>query len=672
MGKFNPIPLYCDPCNYILAGFGHLADAQQKYLTGMDTSLLPNMPSGTPVPNNITVNTYGPWPAIGITYYAPPQISAGQTYQVTAKTVGNTHFFDVKDQWNYGVKNAIVQAGYAQNLRFDGFVHVDVNVAICDRQCDASLVATDCNRGSLDGNSHITINGSKRGNIVTGDGNDVININLVSNGPEWSNEWRLNTGGGDDLVVFAPFNYAGNTDPTYMGNGAGLNTDGTLTSAWVDLGCGNDTFWGYNEKDTVWGREGNDNISTNGGNDVVYGGEGNDTVNGGAGNDTINGDEGNDVLKGGSDQDAINGGTGNDTIDGEAGQDLIHGNDGHDDIHGGTGDDTIYGDAGDDRLFGDKGNDLINGGEGNDYIFGGDDNDTLNGDAGNDCIEGGSDQDVINGGTGNDTINGHAGQDLIHGNENDDCIYGDTGDDTIYGDAGNDCLYGGKGIDALFGGDGNDYANGGDDKDWVEGNAGNDTINTGLYSFDWTNQQASDLFCGCFDQNVLTSLLNGAERGYGGDGNDSLASTGEGPTKDGSDIFNGGKGADLFVFGTNFGHDIITDFIAGAASGDPNVNAGDRIMIQGLTSSSSQNYIFARVDMNGGFDDLAIFKEATPGTPDLNTMVLVRDFFTMNSGVVDVSQYDDMIYNASQLAALGSNNIIAFDGGSAGNATAYF
>ncbi len=146
--------------------------------------------------------------------------------------------------------------------------------------------------------------------------------------------------------------------------------------------------------------------------------------------------------------------------------------------------------------------------------------------------------------------------------------------------------------------------------------------------------------------------MNGAERGYGGDGNDKLVSVSEGSTKDGADIFSGGAGADTFVFGFNHGHDLITDFKA---------SEGDKLLFKGLTSGSAEKYIFARVNFNGGHDDLVVFKADGSGNPDFNNFVLLRDFFTTNSGVLDVSKYENKIYNATDLNGLGVNNIVQFD-----------
>ena len=91
---------------------------------------------------------------------------------------------------------------------------------------------------------------------------------------------------------------------------------------------------------------------------------------------------------------------------------------------------------------------------------------------------------------------------MIISNQNANSISAGKGDDTIYGNTGNDTILGGEGNDLLYGDAGNDIINGG---------AGDDSL-------------------------------------YGGMGRDTLT---------------GGDGVDIFVFGTNVGTDVITDYTVG-------------------------------------------------------------------------------------------------------------
>lgn len=160
------------------------------------------------------------------------------------------------------------------------------------------------------------------------------------------------------------------------------------------------------------------------------------------------------------------------------------------------------------------------------------DNDTIDGGPGNDVIYGGAGADVIHGGSGDDIINGGPGiataTDQLYGDAGNDIIKagpGDTGA-MLDGGAGNDQLYGGLAANVMNGGDGNDYLSGGGGHDVMHGGAGDDTLKAGT--------AASQL--------------------YGDEGNDRLIGG------SGNDYLSGGNGNDTFVFGPNFGKDVIADF----------------------------------------------------------------------------------------------------------------
>ncbi|MEO0428655.1 MAG: Ig-like domain-containing protein [Pseudomonadota bacterium] len=166
------------------------------------------------------------------------------------------------------------------------------------------------------------------------------------------------------------------------------------------------------------------------------------------------------------------------------------------------------------------GDDLFVTGDGDDSLFGNAGRDTVDGNGGNDFIEGGAGDDSLNGGVGNDTVLGQDGTDFIEGGEGNDSLEGGFGNDKLFGGFGNDTMLGNQGNDALIGGAGNDVGNGGDGADIIFGNAGNDDLD-------------------------------------GGAGNDEI----EGGTD--NDTVTGGGGADVFIFSTNDGADVITDFEAG-------------------------------------------------------------------------------------------------------------
>lgn len=230
--------------------FGQGGKPSQWYLPGTDTALLPPGPPGgqPPVADALTDGPNAP-------AWDDTLLFGGL---VEADTIGGTaHSFDVVGGWN-SVKNAFAQSDQAEELRFDGFVQVDIDVG----------------RGDAEGASIVTVVGAKRGNIVTGEGDDVIRVEMLSNEASWNNEFRIATGGGDDVVELTGLDRDGELaggDTTYasFANGAGGTWDvsGRMTRSFVDLGAGNDRFIGHGSDDTVTGGEGND---------LADGGEGED------------------------------------------------------------------------------------------------------------------------------------------------------------------------------------------------------------------------------------------------------------------------------------------------------------------------------------------------------------------------------------------------------------
>ena len=109
---------------------------------------------------------------------------------------------------------------------------------------------------------------------------------------------------------------------------------------------------------------------------------------------------------------------------------------------------------------------------------------------------------------------------LRFGTSSNDTIEGSDGKDWIFASAGNDSVETGAGDDLIYGGEGNDYIDAGEGNDAVLGDAGSDTLNGG----------AGDDFL------------------QGGSGND---------------VLTGGDGADTFLFETDHGDDVVTDFTNG-------------------------------------------------------------------------------------------------------------
>ena len=256
-----------------------------------------------------------------------------------------------------------------------------------------------------------------------------------------------------------------------------------------------------------------------------------------------------DAVLAGNDQ--INGSSGRDVVDGRGGDDMISGRGGNDVLRGGLGNDTLSGGAGDDLLEGGAGNDLLLAGKGADTIRGGAGIDTLQIDTRADLrvdLAVSKAQGFAGGSVtveGVENLRGGAGNDRLSGNGQANTIEGGAGNDHILGRGGNDILRGGNGQDVLDGGKGNDRLEGGAGADRLLGGAGNDRLDGGT----------------------------------------------------GNDILTGGAGSDVFVFRSNSGRDVVTDFQDGR----------DRIMFE----SGPDSFDDLQIQMRGAdtvvrFDDAEI------------------------------------------------------------------
>ena len=159
-------------------------------------------------------------------------------------------------------------------------------------------------------------------------------------------------------------------------------------------------------------------------------------------------------------------------------------------------------------ITGTDGRNFLRGTPGDDMIDARGGSDTVNARAGDDIVFAGSGNDVVNGQAGDDEIHGGPGRDHLFGGLGDDLAFGDDGNDWLDGDGGNDVMHGGKGRDVLDGDGGNDRLFGDEGNDVVRGGKGKDLIEGGA----------------------------------------------------GKDWLSGGKDSDTFVFGPEFGRDVITDF----------------------------------------------------------------------------------------------------------------
>ena len=137
--------------------------------------------------------------------------------------------------------------------------------------------------------------------------------------------------------------------------GEGQNDDIILAEGGDDTvfaGAGDDEVFAGNGDDVVYGQDGNDYLNGGKGHDMLFGGAGDDGIVGGKGNDKVEGSQGADAIAGGDGHDDLWGGKDNDVISGGRGNDDIDAGDGDDLVFGGQGADTITGGAGDDTISG--------------------------------------------------------------------------------------------------------------------------------------------------------------------------------------------------------------------------------------------------------------------------------------------------------------------------------
>lgn len=428
------------------------------------------------------------------------------------------------------------------------------------------------------GTANFVGTGNGLNNTITGGkGNDVLDGGL-------GNDSLYGLEGNDTLI--------GGAGDDLLNGGNGIDTASYASagaSVTVQLGTGT-------AKGAATGNDfliGIDNVIGGGSGDTLIGNAIANRLDGGMGADTINGAGGDDVIIGGAGGDILGGGTGIDTLSyagstagginvdlskqlgtalgGDAQGDELSG---FENVYGSTLGDTITGDNLDNIIWGAEGDDTLNGAEGNDTIYGGAGGDTMNGGAGNDTV-------AYNGAIVGVTVNlltqsasaGDAQGDTVQEFEN---VRGGDGNDELTGDINNNVLSGGKGTDTISGGDGNDTIIGGAGGDAMDGGDGVDTLSyagatgagvvidlgAGTAS---SSDAAGDTFTGF--ENVMGSGLGdfivgdaGINFLSGGAGFDTLDGAG------GNDRLSGGTQDDRFNFGTGYGKDLITDFLAGLAS----------------------------------------------------------------------------------------------------------
>ena len=259
------------------------------------------------------------------------------------------------------------------------------------------------------GGSYIVAGKGASETIIAGDGDDIIDAGAGEG--ETAVAKYVNLGGGNNLYVGGAAADEVNTGTDNSGSVANENNVNH-----VFLGAGSDTFYGGKGADIVDGGSGDltrlqalsqfidsgvttesmaddenavNRINLGVGNDVYFGGKGKDAVYGG---------DGDDIIYGG---DCPGGFDGRNELYGEAGDDYICGGRSDDVISGGEGNDVIYGNGGNDVLMADAGSDIIYAGVGYNNIY---------------CGENDNCRDIVvlnNGVNGRDDIYNITSQDII-------------------------------------------------------------------------------------------------------------------------------------------------------------------------------------------------------------------------------------------------------------------
>ena len=317
-------------------------------------------------------------------------------------------------------------------------------------------------------------------------------------------------------------------------------------------------------------------VPTNGA-DVINGNPTDDTLLGLGGNDTLYGNSGNDTLDGGSGNDRMEGGVGNDTyVVGAAGDVVVEASNAGDDLVQASINYTLGSNLERLTLIGSAningtGNALAN------TLIGNAGNNLLDGGAGNDLIQGGDGNDTLQGGAGNDSLNGDAGNDLLDGGAGNDSMAGGSGDDIYIVDQSGDS------VSELVGG-------------------GNDTVRASLNYSLGANLENLEL-TGSVNLNGTGNAL--ANQLIGNTGNNLLNGGA------GDDVLVGRRGSDTYVYGTNYGNDVIDN--SGGVSADV-----DTVQLVGLNSN---NVRFVHTG-----NDLQMVVLATSQTLTLKNFYLGADY----------------------------------------------
>jgi Ca2+-binding RTX toxin-like protein len=466
--------------------------------------------------------------------------------------------------------------------------------------------------------------------IATGgdaEGDTLVNIENLTGS---AHDDLLEGDGGNNVLAGA----GGNDTVSYEHAAAGVTVSLALTTAQDTIGAGSDTLSGF---ENLTGSH-FDNILTGSSQaNVIVSFEGNDTLDGGAGADTLIGGAGNDIYIVDSAGDEVTEAAdeGTDTVRSSisytlganlenltltgAGNVSATGNAAGNIIVGNTGNNTLAGLGGADALDGDAGTDTatyaasaagVNVSLATGLGSGGDaEGDTLvnienlTGSGQNDTLEGNGGNNGLAGGSGNDTVSyAHAAAAVTVN------LAQTTAQNTV--GAGTDTL---TGFENLTGSAFNDTLTGNSVANILIGGLGNDTISAG----------------------------GGSDRLDGGGGDDSLT---------------GGTAADIFVYASGGGADIVTDFSHGQ---------GDRIDVTDVLGIFSLADIQSRATQQGANTVIDFGNGDTLTLQNVTLAALVAGDFIFPNVIVGTPARDTLIgtSQADAIFGLGDNDRLQGLGG---------
>jgi Ca2+-binding RTX toxin-like protein len=241
-------------------------------------------------------------------------------------------------------------------------------------------------------------------------------------------------------------------------------------------------------------------------------------------------------------------------------------------------DDVITAKGGDDTILSSDGADHVDGGQGSDTMdysrYGGELTIVLNNADPVTVLGNGAAGDVL---VDIENLIGGRRNDYFAGDDSDNTFRGNGGDDYFVASNGFDHYFGGAGYDAV------DYSNTGVGLDVKAARNGTSVVGGGV---DHDTLKSIERIIGTdFDDHIIGTKAD--NEFYGGAGNDTLVGGAGGDVlsgQAGDDILTGGKNADIFVFETGMGKDIVTDF---HATGDSH----DMLDLRNVATASSFDFM---------------------------------------------------------------------------------